>query len=42
MKENAEIKSSRRDAIHTAFCEGEKRAAVIHQGQVDEISKIMF
>ena len=42
MKENVELKSSRRDAIHTAFREGEKRATVVYQGQVDEISKIMF
>ena len=42
LKENAELASSRRDAIHTAFREGERQATVKYQGQVDEISKISF
>ena len=42
VKELEEVKSTRRDELHTAFREGERRATVHYQKQVNEISKIMF
>ena len=41
-KELEELKASRRDDRHAAFCEGERQATVYYKKQVNEISRIMF
>ena len=41
-KENADMQSSRRDAICKAFLDGEDQATEDYKKQMDEISKLMF